>query len=128
MANAPTYFVDDTAVSARSAEVPGANFADGCNAAGSCSEGIGIGTDVTGLDEAEQWTLLDQDGDPRTPQVGQYIGGTGLSGTYPSSGGTDGKGTVGIDVADTAALDGTGTVSSAGEATLADLAAGWTAV
>ncbi|MGI9336882.1 MAG: hypothetical protein ACR2P4_00005, partial [Gammaproteobacteria bacterium] len=122
MANAPTSFRDEAAVAARTAEVPDADWDGGMNLAGSCSEGIGIATDVSGLTgESQGWTLLDQDGDTRTPQVGQHVGGNGLGGVYPASGGVAGKGVEGIEiVTPDASGDGTGAV--VGEATLASLA------
>lgn len=130
MANSPTFYRDAAAVAARSPEsVDGAvDWNGGMNLAGSCAEGVGIATDVPNLTgDPASWTLLDQDGAARTPQVSQHIGGTGLGGTYPSSGGVEGKGTTPIDVG-TPSATGDGTATIDGDATLATLAAGWTAV
>ena len=38
----PTYFIDDTAKTAREAEVPGADFDNGMNYGGSNTPGVGI--------------------------------------------------------------------------------------
>lgn len=128
MANSPTYFIDGTATTARALDVPDADWMGGCNLAGSCAMGVGIATDVANLTgDPTGWTLLDQDGDPRTPQGSQHIGGTGLGGTYPSSGGSVGKGTVAIIVG-TPSVTGDGTASNDGEASLTDLATGWAGV
>ena len=132
----PTFFVDATTVTAREAEVTAADFDNGMNN-GACQPGIGInmaGGAVIG--EPQQFTLEDQDEDIRVPQVGQYIGGDGLGGTYPSSGGVAGKGTVGISTgtlptnAAKAAADPSidGTVILTGDANLQTLSAGWVAV
>ena len=124
----PTFFEIDPTTVARAAEVPNANFNNGCNAASSCSPGIGInmnGGAVVGSDE--QFTLLDQDEDPRTPQVGQYVGGAGFVNRavndWPSSGGLPGKGTA--PIRDCTPGNGDGVVTIVGDATLADLAVGW---
>ena len=86
----PTFFVDDAAVTARSAEVPNADWDTGNNIAASCAHGIGInfeGGAVVGT--PEQFTLEDQRGIARTTQISQLIGGSGLgdgtSGTAPDS-------------------------------------------
>lgn len=129
--NSPSIFIDTASRTTRSGEVPNASFNNGMNAGGSCAPGIGIATDNAGLDESlPNWTLLDQDGDPRTPQVGQPIGGEALSdfaNDYPLSGGVEGKGTLPIQVV-TNSVAGDGNVTVDGNATLADLAVGWTAV
>lgn len=132
MANDPTQFLDADAIVARAAEVPAASFGNGMNAGGSCAPGIGIATDVPDLTgDPESWTLLDQFGNPRTPQDSQQIGGDGFSDfatNYPLSGGVEGPGTEPIFVIDPASQDGTGAGASLGNATLADLATGWAAV
>jgi len=126
----PTRFIDATTVAARAAEVPDADFDTGMNSGASNAPGIGINIDggaVVG--EPQQFTLLDQDGDARAPQVGQLIGGDGLTETtdWPTSGGVEGKGTLPIEAA-TPDTDGQGGVSVDGNATLVDIAIGWTAV
>lgn len=112
---------------ARSAEVPNANWTGGMNVAASNAPGIGINAGGGSLVGSTQWSLLDQDGDARTPQVGQVLGGEGLTtpADWPASGGLPGKGTDPIVVA-TPSLSGDGTVTDEGEATLSTLAAGWT--
>ena len=119
------------AVTDRNAEmIVSGQLNGGCNAPGSNSPGIGIATAgnlaTQNLTESlPQWTLLDQDGDARTPQVGQYIGGSGLGD------GTTGKGTVAIIVSIPSLapnFQGKGYLNASDQATLADLAIGWTAV
>jgi len=108
----PSYYLDGTLVTARESEVTAASFANGANAAASCSPGIGIGEDVAAVaGTPEQFTLADQDEAARTPQNGQHIGETAT----PINIGT-------VDA------DGDGTMTETGEATLASLAAGWTSV
>jgi hypothetical protein len=125
MPNQPTSLVIAASVAARALEVPNADFDNGCNVAASNACGIGIataGVEATQeLDESNQWTLLDQDEDARTPQNSQYIGGDGLDS------GSSGKGTTPIDV-NVNDASGDGTVTIDGVATLAALAAGWTSV
>jgi hypothetical protein len=121
MAN-PTFFVDATAVAARASEVPNASFVNGLNAGGSNAPAIGVnaaGGAVTG-DEA-QFTLLDQAEAARAPQDSQSIGGTALAD------GTSGVGTQPVKVGTNSAT-GDGVMTPTGDATLASLAAGWTAV
>ena len=121
----PSFFVDPAVVATRTGEVPNADWAGGVNAVGSCAEGISIGEGIPDLvGEPQQFTLLDQDEVARTPQISQYIGGTGLSGTYPSSGGSEGKGTIPLQFGTSDAL---GVVTPTGDATLTTLAAGWVA-
>ena len=120
--NEATAYVDSVAVAARSPEVPDASWVTGMNGGGSNAPGIGIATDVAGLGESlPNWTLLDQDGDGRTPQDSQQIGGSALGA------GTDGKGLLPILVV-TASVAGDGDYALVGNATLAALAVGWTAV
>lgn len=132
----PTAFQDDAAVVARSPEVPLADFLNGMNMGGSNAVGIGIniaGGEVVGT--PEQFTLLDQNGLARVGQRSQSIGGYPYvaAAAYPSSGGQAGTlpdavistGTLPTQAAKDAdtALDGT--LIEDGNATLADLAAGW---
>lgn len=124
----PSYFLDDSAVATRTAEVPDADWAGGATAAASNAPCIGAGLDQPNVaGTPEQFTLLDQDGAARTPQVSQSIGGTGVSGTYPSSGGAEGKGIDALRFG-TNNGDGSGEVTGTGNAHLATLAAGWEAV
>lgn len=114
MANSPNTYFDPTAIVAREAEtVPAIGFgfnADGGMNYGSCQPGIGIATDQPNLTgDANQWTLLDQDGAARTPQKSQYIGDAMTPALIVVNGDGDGNPT------------GTPT-----ESTLATLAAGWT--
>lgn len=110
MSNAiPTYYTNAAAVTARSSEVPDADFANGANAAGSNACGIGVnigGGEVVGT--PEQFTLLDQAEAARTPQTSQILGedATALKAGAPSG-------------------NGDGSVPIASEATLATLEAGW---
>ena len=106
-----TFFQNQTAVTARKLDSPAADFDDGCNMAGSCAPGVGIGTGAGGV-TPPSWSLADQDSDPRTPQDSQHIGGSGLGD------GVTGKGTVPINVTDNDA-DHDDTVS------LNVLATGW---
>ena len=85
-----TYFIDDTAQTARASEVPAADFDNGMNLSGSCAPGIGINMnegEIAGT--PNQFTLLDQFGDARAAQISQHIGGSGLgdgsTGTLPGS-------------------------------------------
>jgi len=116
-------FVDDAAAAALAARVPNANYNSGMF--GSCS-GIGIGPQ-TGLAESlPNWTLLDQHGNARTNQIGQYIGGSGISAAGTSSGeeGTLPEST--IRWQDNDDLDGSGALSfPAAGCALVTLAAGW---
>jgi hypothetical protein len=94
--NIPTFQNNATSVTARNAEYTGDPLDDvdgdgsyntylGCNRAGSCAPGIGIGSGfVLGATAAivngrpEKWTVLDQAGAARAPQDSQHIGGDGL--------------------------------------------------
>jgi len=135
--NSPTSFVDASAKTAREAEVPDASFDNGMNGGGSNAPGIGIATDVPDLTgDPASWTLLDQEGNPRTPQNSQQIGGDAYSdfaNDYPLSGGQEGAGDEPVLVVETPAdpdpiAGGDGTSTPLGNATLPDLATGWTAV
>jgi hypothetical protein len=113
-------FIDIDALAVRPAEVAAASFANGMNK-GSCQPGIGISGGPTLLvGTPEQFTLLDQNGDARTPQLGQSIGGVALG---------DGETVVAsqaIDLIDQADNSGDGTVTIDGTGvTLTTLAAGW---
>ena len=135
MANVAVTFRNTTATAARAAEVPGASFVNGMNN-GLCSPGIGIATDNPDV-VTDKWTLLDQFGAARVPQVSQLLGGTGVTpeAGYPSSGGVPGNGSdqaqfvVGVGNATNTekegdpALDGTVTVLGTGN--LQSLATGW---
>ena len=123
------HVADGSVVGARQAEVEGtSSFNGGVNLAASnaCGIGIGIGQGAV-VGTPEQFTLLDQDGDPRTPQVSQVIGGEGLTvvADWPGSGGAEGKGTLPVE-SGAASDTGDGEVTSIGAATLGSLAAGWT--
>ena len=88
-----TAFVDDAAVTAMGVRVPAASDDTGMNAGASNSPGIGISDDNPGLEQQlPNWTLLDQHGDARNPQIGQLIGGDGITDVadWPGSGGTEG--------------------------------------
>lgn len=116
---APTTFVDAATVASRVSDYPvDTDFSGGMNNGG-CAPGIGINVGVANV-SADDFTLLDQDEDARTPQVGQYIGGDGLGE------GQTGKGTVGIIVV-TNDADGEGGITDTGDATLTTLSTGWVA-
>jgi hypothetical protein len=133
-------FRDTAAITAREAEVVGANFANGMNNGG-CQPGIGINVgEGAVVGTPEQFTLEDQFEAIRVPQVSQVIGGLGYTdeAEYPSSGGIEGNGSahaefvvaVGMPtnaqkIADPS-LDGTVTVL--GTANLQTLGAGWVAL
>ena len=119
------YFVQLDVVAARALEYPSETDWDtGANRAGSNAHGIGIGegTDLVGT--PDQFTLLDQNGAARTPQLSQSIGGVALgAGTdQPPDPLTDE-----IRLGTPAAL-GTGGMVYVGKATLNTLATGWEAV
>ncbi len=76
--NLPTYLLNANSVSARSAQVPNADFSGGMNKGGSNAPGIGINTG--NIDpKLDNWSVLDQAGDIRNPQDSQHIGGDGLT-------------------------------------------------
>ena len=118
----PATFIDVDARAVRTAQVPAASFLDGMNNS-ACQPGIGISNGPTDLvGEAQQFTLLDQNGAARTPQLGQSVGGVALGD------GDDGVATQAIDLVDPADNSGDGTVVVDGTgATLTTLAAGWEA-
>lgn len=109
----PTYTVDPTAVAARKLEVTAADFDGGVNSGGSFAPGIGInigGGELT--EDPDKWTLLDQNGDARTPQNSQTLGGDAVPVLVSDNDSTDGE---------------TGIPTDEGDATLEALATGWTA-
>ena len=134
-----SFFVDDAAVSALAARVPSALVNSGCFGGGSNSPGIGISTLTKGLEDSlPSWTLLDQHGNPRNAQIGQLIGGSGISEPSTSTGteGTAPDATIRLmpeanmptaeEKADGTKLDGELSLPADG-ASLIDLAAGWAA-
>tara|TARA_R110002020_G_scaffold169380_1_gene358532 strand:- start:45 stop:479 length:435 start_codon:yes stop_codon:yes gene_type:complete len=132
MASKPTFFVDDAAATALQARVPGADLNSGMFAGASNSPGIGINVGEGAIaDEPQQFTVLDQFGDPRQPQIGQLIGGNGITETsdWPGSGGTEGTApdSAILVLADPDSTDGSGTITLPAEgAWLADAETGWT--
>lgn len=141
MATIPTIFVQRAAVTIRAAQVSAANFGNACNPAASNAPGIGITEPLTNLPAfttvtGPNWSLLDQFGAARTPQVSQVIGGEGVttSADWPGSGGTSGNGPgAGENVEMVINPDNVNGVPDPaypaptidGNATLATLAAGW---
>jgi hypothetical protein len=128
----PTYFIEDVTVTAREAEVTAASFSNGMNLGGSCAPGIGINMNEGAVvGEPQQFTLLDQhgaNGTARTAQIGQHIGGDGLTliTDWPGSGGDIGTLPDGVIRFGTPSVEGDGEVTPIGNCTLATLAAGWT--
>jgi hypothetical protein len=135
MANAAVTFRNTTAQGIRAAEVPDASFANGMNNS-TCMPGIGVATENPDV-ETDKWTLLDQFEAPRIPQVGQLLGGTGVTPEvdYPSSGGVEGNGSdqaqflVGGGNPTNAEVEAdpdlAGTITVLGTANLQSLATGW---
>ncbi len=133
----PTFYIDTASNTARQAEVTGASWNTGLNWAGSNAPGVGINMnegEVVGT--PEQFTLLDQDGAARNPQVSQVLGGTGFvdrstpNPDWPSSGGVEGKGTLPVqDGTNPANVDGApnndAPVVVIGTCALPTLAGGW---
>jgi len=118
----PTVYTDETAYATRSVEVAGASWLTGCHYAASCSPGIGINIDdgaVVGT--PEQFTLLDQNGNARNPQIGEAIGGIGLN-----SGGASPSVQPVYEVSNPAGGGGNNTKIGISGAVLATLGAGWT--
>jgi hypothetical protein len=122
-----SFFIDDTAAAALAARVPSADWNSGGTIAGSCSPGIGISTQNPNLEEQlPNWTLLDQHGNPRNAQIGQHIGGPGISAAGTSSGQEGTLPDATIRLYDVDAMDGTGELTlPADGASLVDLAVGW---
>lgn len=96
--NRPTFLLSAAAETARNAEYTGTPFTDtgagtaadpflGCNKAGSNAPGIGINTG--NIDpKLQDWSVLDQAGDARTPQNSEHIAGVNVAitpGTPPTS-------------------------------------------
>jgi hypothetical protein len=77
--SAAQFFQNETAKQTRELDVPEASWSDGVNRGASNTCGIGIAS-ANGECKLEDWTLLDQHGDARTPQMSQHIGGGGLGG------------------------------------------------
>jgi hypothetical protein len=116
----PTAFIDSTAQATRAGEVPNASFTNGMNLGGSNACGIGInmnGGAVVGT--PGQYTLLDQFGSPRTAQISQHIGGSGLGE------GTEGTAPDAVIRFGTPSPDGDGSLTFIGNASLYTLGAGW---
>ena len=123
-----TVFVDDATFAARSAEVPDAEWNSGMLGGGGGAP-VGIGPQA-GLEESlPNWTLLDQFGNARDGQIGQYIGGSGYTdpADYPLSGGDEGTAPDStIRVQDNEDMTGDGALSfPAPNAVLTDLDVGW---
>jgi hypothetical protein len=159
-------FRDTTAIAARTAEEtnPDASWVNGMNNS-ACMPGIGVAFGqpdlwqdpdyLPAIGDPSSWTLLDQDGDIRVPQVSQLIGGGGFvprTGNVPttwdetqalysdsgaaSSGGVEGDGKAEAEFIIAAgnptqdAKDGDpdldGTITVLGTANLQTLAVGWT--
>jgi hypothetical protein len=121
-ANVPTYFLDAATVTARNAEYTDTPLTDvdgdgnyntylGANRAGSCSPGIGINTGFVNP-QLSDWSILDQAGDARSPQLSQHIGGDGFEGGNADNEpvrvvqGIDFNDTASFSVADAAAVPG----------------------
>jgi len=132
MANLANAFVDDAAVTAGEARVPAADFDNGVNAGASCAPGIGIATDQANLQNTlPNWTLLDQHGNARNAQIGQCIGGPGISAAGTSAGqeGTLPDAVIRLwtnPVNVNGAPNPVGAPVGDGDAILIDLAVGWT--
>ncbi len=126
--NKPTAYYSEAAIALRAPEIPNSQL-DGCSTSGSNACGIGIAVDggaITGEDQ--QFTLLDQFGNTRQPQLSQFIGGVGYTAPedYPSSGGVEGF----TDATPVIVItnDPTGTSpAGTGTAGIATLEAGWQA-
>lgn len=140
--NLPNAFADSVAITAMLVRVPDALVDTGMNTAGSNSPGIGIGTDNPNLQEVlddsgnGSWSLLDQHGNARAAQIGQLLGGDGITveADWPGSGGNEGTlpdATIRLWT-NPANVDGQPDNDAPpvglGNATLVDLAVGWTSV
>lgn len=105
----PTAFRDDS--EARSVEVPNASWTNGMNWAASNAPGVGINYgEGAVVGTPEQFTLLDQKGAARNPQVSAQIG---LEEGDAIRHGTN-------------ATNGDGTLTPVANVALTDLAVGWT--
>ena len=101
MATKPTVYRSAAAAGARASEVPNASWTDGMNWAGSNAPGIGINMEVPDLvGEAQQFTLADQAGADRDPQLSAHLGITPTGIEFGENGGGDGS----FTVEDTASL------------------------
>ena len=119
---AATRAIDNAARAARVSEVSDASWGTGLNFGGGCNVGIGInagGGAIVGT--PEQFTLLDQNDDGRTPQQTQSIGGTALN---------DGSATgfSNILVSEPSANGDGGVETGSVNATLTTLSGGWNTV
>ena len=144
MTSGVTTFIDRAAVNVRDDEVTAAGWGGGCNAPAACAPGIGVTIPLTNLpafttSTGPNWSLDDQFSVARTPQVSQVIGGKGVttSSDWPGSGGISGNGSAHAEkIQQVTNPDNVGGVPDptnpaptvVGSATLASLAAGWTAV
>ena len=141
----PTLFKDDAAITAGEARVPLANFDNGCNPVASNSNGIGINIGGGALPDIDgqyayspgwNWTLEDQFENTRQAQLGQLIGGDGitLDTDWPGSGGNEGTLPDGVirDATNAANVDGApvagAEITIVGNASVVTLAAGWVSV
>lgn len=123
-----TGFTDDAARTLREAEVPLANFVDGCNLSGSNACGLGInveGGEIVGT--PEQFTLNDQRGIARVSQISQQVGGFPYvpNADYPSSGGSPGTEPDAVIFTGVPSASGDGTATKTGQVSLVTLGAGW---
>lgn len=120
-------FVNTPLNAQRASEIPSnaAQFRTGQG--GAALTPVGIGLQTTNLEQSlPSWTLLDQSEQPRTPQLQMFIGGGYGDGTTFFGDGGNGRHSIEII---TPSLNSNGVASEIhGEATLADLAVGWTAV
>ena len=121
MAADATSYLDNIAITARELDVPDADWGSGGIMGASCSPGIGISDKNPGLQQQlPNWTLLDQNGDARNPQVGSIIGnGNGA--------GSTGMGQSAIVFVENP-VDGNGGFESVAPAHLQTLEAGWVPV
>jgi hypothetical protein len=121
--NFNTYFQDAATTTTRNGEYTGTPLTDppgdgtyadpylGMNRAGSNAPGIGINTAFVNP-KLEDWSILDQAGDARSPQNSQHLGGDGLEGGNQAVEpirtvvGADVNDTMSFSVADAAAVAG----------------------
>ncbi len=119
--NEPTAYVNNVELVIRGGQVA-ANWGTGMDWGASNAPGVGVASDNAGLQESlPSWTLLDQDGAARTPQVSQIIGGGGPAGM-------EGKGLEPVEFIANGDGDGTNTNPTVVSAHLVTLEAGWVAV
>ena len=86
--NLPTYALLASTVTARSSEVPLADFSGGLNLGGSNAPAIGLNTGSVNP-KLQDWSVLDQRGFAREGQFSSHIGGPG---TAAGAGGGFGSG------------------------------------